>query len=127
VKRIIVTGGRDYHDAAAMRRTFASLIAWHGPLEINEGGCPTGADAGARWLRCERGLPGRTYEADWDRHGRSAGPIRNSTMLREVEPRLVVHFPGGRGTADMVQKARVAGVRIAEVCCPDESSDESGR
>ena len=113
--RVIVCGGRDYHDAERMRRVLSSLLLWHGSLWIAEGGCETGADAGARWWRAEQGLSGKTFPADWDRLGRSAGPIRNGTMLREVEPALVVAFPGGRGTADMVKRARQAGVRIAEV------------
>lgn len=112
---IILAGGRDYDDAARLTAALDSLLGWHGPIRLVEGGCPTGADAGARWWRVMRGVDGKTYPADWDRHGRSAGPIRNSTMLREEEPDLVVICPGGRGTADMHDKARRAGVKIAEV------------
>jgi hypothetical protein len=50
--------------------------------------------------------------ADWNTHGRAAGPIRNQRMLDEVKPELVVAFPGGRGTADMVRRAREAGVNV---------------
>lgn len=112
---IIVTGGRDYDDAERLTAVLDSLNLWHGPLYVVEGDCPTGADAGARWWRVMRGVAGRSFPADWDRHGRAAGPIRNGTMLREEPPDLVVHFPGGNGTADMVTKASRAGVRIAEV------------
>lgn len=38
-----------------------------------------------------------------------AGPIRNSFMLA-LGPDLVLAFPGGRGTADMVRQASEAGV-----------------
>lgn len=31
-------------------------------------------------------------------------------MLTDGQPDLVVAFPGGRGTADMVRRARAAGV-----------------
>lgn len=43
------------------------------------------------------------------------GPIRNSKMLLDGKPTLVVAFAGRRGTADMVQKARAAGVEVIEV------------
>lgn len=113
--KIIVTGGRNYSDAEAMRYALRYLWSRHnGDIEIYEGGA-LGADAGARWIRCQAGLKGHTIDADWNRYGASAGPIRNATMLREVEPDVVLAFPGGRGTEDMVSKARGAGVKVIEV------------
>jgi hypothetical protein len=52
--------------------------------------------------------------ADWERLGRKAGPIRNQLMLDEGRPDVVVAFPGGRGTADMMMRARSAGVEVIE-------------
>jgi UDP-N-acetylmuramoylalanine-D-glutamate ligase len=36
-------------------------------------------------------------------------------MLDVGKPDLVVAFPGGRGTADMVRRAKEAGVEVIEV------------
>jgi ABC-type sugar transport system substrate-binding protein len=36
-------------------------------------------------------------------------------MLDEGKPDIVVAFPGGTGTADMVRRARKAGVVVIEV------------
>ena len=36
-------------------------------------------------------------------------------MLDEGKPDLVIAFPGGRGTADMVRKANRAGVKVVEI------------
>jgi UDP-N-acetylmuramoylalanine-D-glutamate ligase len=36
-------------------------------------------------------------------------------MLAEGKPDLVVAAPGGRGTADMVRRARDAGIEVVEV------------
>jgi hypothetical protein len=57
--------------------------------------------------------------AQWQRHGRSAGPIRNRELLEQAIARAVAHtspfsivsvlvvaFPGGAGTASLVQQAR---------------------
>jgi hypothetical protein len=41
--------------------------------------------------------------------------IRNSKMLAEGKPEMVLAFPGGRGTANMVKQARSAGVSVCEV------------
>lgn len=54
----------------------------------------------------------RTFRANSRKHGRAAGPIRNQQMLDEGKPHLVVAFPGGTGTADMVRRAQAAGVLV---------------
>jgi hypothetical protein len=36
-------------------------------------------------------------------------------MIREGKPDLVVAFPGGHETADMVRQAKSAGIKIATV------------
>jgi len=55
------------------------------------------------------------FLANWRTHGKAAGPIRNQQMLDEGRPHLVVAFPGGTGTADMVRRAKAAGVPVMEV------------
>lgn len=107
--RVIVCGGRDYDDRA---RVYAELDALS-PDVVIEGGA-NGADYCAyRWVREKRGCEGwERYEAEWDKHGRGAGPLRNQRMLDEGKPDLVLAFPGGRGTADMVRRAERAGVPV---------------
>ena len=55
------------------------------------------------------------YPANWEEFGKRAGLIRNARMLTEGKPERVLAFPGGRGTADMVSRAREAGVEVCEV------------
>lgn len=112
--RVLVCGGRDYADAEKVRWALERLARKHGALSIAQGGA-LGADAGALWYAYARGWPVQTFAADWKRLGKSAGPIRNATMLREFSPDYVLAFPGGVGTADMVSKARSAGVPVGEV------------
>lgn len=60
-------------------------------------------------------LPGvkhRPFQARWNEFGRSAGAIRNIQMLVEGKPDKVVAFPGGKGTAHMVESARKHGVPV---------------
>lgn len=53
--------------------------------------------------------------ADWNKHGKGAGPIRNAQMLSEGNPTIVIAFPGGDGTKNMIEQATKAGVPIYEV------------
>lgn len=119
--RVLICGSRDWALYAPVRDLVASLD----PDEdvVLEGGAP-GADALAR-LACEElEVPFWEFPAAWKRHGgRRAGPIRNGRMIRQGRPDRVVAFHGdpglGRGTRDMVEKARSAGVPT-EVHLADE-------
>lgn len=78
-----------------------------------------GADLlGRCWARMH-GMKPITVPADWKRYGRAAGPIRNKRMLTDFKPDLVVAFPGGRGTADMIRQAEAAGVAVRKCPKPD--------
>jgi hypothetical protein len=54
------------------------------------------------------------FPADWETHGRAAGPIRNQAMLDEGKPYLVIAFWDGKskGTLDMISRATRAGVPV---------------
>lgn len=108
--RVLVCGGRSFSDGALLHET---LQRYDIALLIH------GAAEGADWLAGlwgeMAGVPALPFPADWKRYGPSAGPIRNALMLSEGRPDLVIAFPGGRGTADMVAKARRAGVEVADL------------
>lgn len=79
------------------------------------GGKARGADtAGIDWA-VSNFLNFQEYPADWDKHGKKAGFIRNTQMLVEGKPDLVIAFPGGVGTRMMVDIAKKAGVEVTEV------------
>lgn len=110
---------------------------------IIQGGCPTGADRIAKWWA--ENSPTHSYtefpedrsdvtkypdqppfdhiqkDADWDKYGKAAGPIRNGEMIDTLmdgdpkEERLVVgfvHLPleDSRGTYNCIAQAQEAGV-----------------
>jgi len=85
------------------------------PITFLIQGGARGADRCAlEWVMAKR-LPNKTYKANWERHGRAAGPIRNQFMLDDGKPDLVLAFPGGDGTADMVSRAQKGGYKVVEV------------
>ena len=80
-------------------------------LRIVQGGA-SGADAMARRWADEHGYDSVTYEADWRNEGRAAGPRRNTRMLDGECVSMVVAFPGGSGTADMVRQAKARDIHV---------------
>lgn len=107
--RVLVCGGRKYADDAAVHRELEALLAKDGWITIIEGGA-TGADKIAHDWAITNFHKVITVRADWKTHGLAAGPIRNARMLKDYKPQLVLAFPGGKGTANMVSQARAAGV-----------------
>jgi YspA, cpYpsA-related SLOG family len=115
--RILVCGGRDYSDGRALKEALDAIHAER-PVTRLIHGAARGADSlAAGWAR-SRGIPALRFPADWKKDGKAAGFIRNTKMLREGLPELVVAFPGGKGTAHMVKLARDAGVAVLEVAVP---------
>ena len=112
--RVLVCGGRDFADDYLLRRTLFFLRELHGFDLLIHGGAG-GADTLAGEWAVRQAIPVLVFPADWHKHGRAAGPIRNAQMLAEGKPDLVVAFPGGRGTANMVRQAKAAGVPVVEV------------
>lgn len=112
--RVLVCGGRDYADREAVWRELDAIRSQNGDLCVIEGGAG-GADGLARdWARTHNGAT-KTFRATWSLHGKAAGPIRNQRMIDEGKPHLCLAFPGGKGTADMVRRARAARVPVLEI------------
>lgn len=115
--KVLVCGGRDFADYALGMRTLDAIHATTPITVIIHGDAP-GADAMAKDWALSKGpsanICTRSFPADWDKYGKAAGPIRNQQMLEE-RPTMVVAFPGGRGTADMVRRAHKAGVPVTTV------------
>ena len=109
---------------------FDALDAIDDVAVIIEGGA-TGADRlAAMWARGS-GVELQTFRVNWSDlshpdadirklpggklYDAAAGPRRNQRMIDEGKPDLVVAATGGRGTADMLSRARAAGIPVNEV------------
>ncbi len=121
--RLLVSGSRDFTDRKRLRllleRCKPAVVIEGGQVTVvrhkRAGGEVTEKRYGADWLAKQEaealGIPVETYKADWHFYRRAAGPVRNQRMLDEARPDRVAAFPlGGRGTWDMVRRAREAGV-----------------
>ena len=112
--RVLVCGGRNYRDHVRVGSVLNKLHDEAGISLIIQGGARGADEMAFAWARAN-GVEEIQFDADWEAHGSFAGPMRNKRMLDEGRPDLVIAFPGGRGTADMVRKARKAGVEVVEI------------
>ena len=116
---IAAGGGRDL--AWPHQRVAAELLARSGGRLVHlllHGGA-RGADAAIGRAAQQLGWSALVMPAQWQLHGRAAGPIRNRELLEQAIAKAVAHtssgslasvlvvaFPGGPGTASLVQQAR---------------------
>ncbi len=116
---LVITGGRDHRPFKALAEKFwldrlcRNLLPvykvdefWHGNAK--------GVDShGALWAE-GRGLTVRSFPADWDRFGKSAGIKRNEQMYKAMNTSpdlcILVSFPGGVGTAHMTRLCEKDGI-----------------
>lgn len=96
---VVIAGGRDYLPTQA---DVVWLDQMHEKLRITKviSGGANGADLlGENWSKARK-IELEVVQAEWNKHGNAAGPIRNIKMGAIADALLV--FPGGRGTAHMI-------------------------
>jgi len=116
VYKIIIAGGRDFDDYDMLKsemdtylfkdRELSYLMSgWPDEVEIVSG-CAKGADKLGERYGISNGYLIKRFPADWDKHGRGAGHIRNREMA-EYAGTCVVFWDGkSRGSKNMIDTAR---------------------
>lgn len=123
--RVLVTGSRDWDDEPALWD--ALLDTWHdatqtaGPehqLVVVHGACPRGADLMAhRWAQMQRFAGERIapepHPADWDKHGKRAGFLRNQAMV-DLGADICLAFikNNSRGASHTAERAETVGIAV---------------
>lgn len=57
-------------------------------------------------------IPIKKFPADWTKHGKAAGPIRNQTMADYADALILIWDGESRGSFDMLTKAFKKGLSI---------------
>ena len=132
MKRILVCGSRTWADEELLARFLAGWL--DRDRTLIHGAAPRGVDALAARYALTYGIPMVPFPADWEvhpdtplaairtradgtRYNAWAGGQRNTRMLLQGQPEIVLAFvdkPLGRskGTNDMVNQARRANVPV---------------
>lgn len=137
-KRILVCGGRKFasnqfhYSRLDVQRTAAELRFLYNVLfslcidkdqkrhwmrkglTIIHGDAPGADRAAGKWPE-NTWAKVKAFPADWKKYGKAAGAVRNKQMLDEGTPDLVVAFPGGKGTANMISQSLYRGVPVIKI------------
>lgn len=113
---VCVTGGRRYSDRGHVYGVLNRLHQEH-PIDVlGHGGCDGADRLSDEWAyeNCVQTVVFKVSGMQWFCSGRSAGPIRNRTMLIVCNPDLLVVFPGGNGTNGCHDLAVSMGITILD-------------
>lgn len=113
--KVLVCGGRKYSDVDKVCDTLYEIHR-NTPITLLIHGAARGADSIADWWArfTDNNVLIKACPADWGQYGLRAGYVRN-TYMASLKPDLVVAFPGGKGTANMVDIAKKAGIPVREI------------
>ena len=126
--RVIIAGSVSFQDYGLLRTKCDAILSekqrTHSIVVVS--GTARGADRlGERYAK-EKGYQLRQFPADWDTHGRSAGPIRNGEMAKNADALIAFWNGHSSGTKNMIETAKRYGlpVRIILTEKPKEDKEE---
>lgn len=123
--RLLVCGGRHFDNPSAVEAELSALNARGGIDVVIHGGMPALGPVVERWAWRNAAHIVR-YPANWSL-GKSGDFIRNDFMLSDGRPDMVLAFPGGRRTEDLVREARNAGVSVRIADCRSKAKSDDNR
>lgn len=114
--KLIIAGGRDFSSLNSFG--FIDYCITRSPFRgIKEivSGCAEGIDAEGEHWASHRMVRVKKFPADWKKHGKKAGPLRNKKMAEYADALLLIWDGESKGSSSMRKEAKKAGIPIFEV------------
>lgn len=111
--KVIIAGPRNITKATAetLVREALSKSGWVQKITHVIHGAAKGIDSAAHDV-CEGIWPVTPFPADWNAHGKAAGPIRNKDMANNADALIAVWNGKSTGTKNMIDTATKAGLLV---------------
>ena len=112
--RIIIAGGRDFNDYKTLCGVCDYMFQKQKEIEIVSG-TANGADKLGEQYANEMGYPIKQFPADWDKHGKKAGYLRNKEMAEYADALLALWDGKSKGTKSMIDLAKKNNLKVRVV------------
>jgi len=113
--RVAIVGSRDFGQIEGGEKLVRHYIHQL-PLEtIVISGGAKGPDSWAINTAQERGMRTLVFLADWNKHGKAAGPIRNQQIVDSCDWLVAFYDGKSRGTADSVRRCEIGHIPHAVI------------
>jgi hypothetical protein len=112
--KVIIAGSRNFNDLALLTEKCDKILSGQTDIEIVSG-TARGADKTGEAYAFSRGYNVRAFPANWDKHGKSAGYIRNKEMAQYADALIAFWDGKSKGTKHMIDLATSEGLVIKVV------------
>lgn len=112
--KVIIAGGRDFNDYGLLTTKCKQfLFTNYNPQDIEiVSGKARGADSLGEQFAKMCNMKVAEFAADWDRHGKAAGYIRNKQMAEYADALIAFWDKKSRGTMHMINLAKEKGLHV---------------
>ena len=106
MKLLAVVGSRYFTDYNFVEKKINEWVETHGTIDEIVSGGARGVDTLAEMYAQEYNIPCVIFKAKWHKYGISAGPKRNSQIVKYCTHMLAFPKNNSRGTIDSIKKAK---------------------
>lgn len=112
--KVIISGFRNFHSYNKLKAYCDNVLSAQSEIEIVSGGADGADSLGERYAK-ENGYKLTVFKADWDKHGKAAGQIRNAEMAKYADALICFWDGQSRGSKNMIEEAKKAGLKYRVV------------
>lgn len=108
--KVIIAGGRTFRNYKLLKEKCDNILKGIEDIEIVSGGAKGADKLGERYAK-EMGYKVTVFPADWDKHGKAAGMIRNAEMGKYADALIAFVWKESIGTRGMISIARAKNLK----------------
>ena len=109
--KIIIAGGRTFNNYDLLTQSCDKALSLQTEVEIVSG-TANGADKLGEKYAKEKGYSVKQFPAEWDKHGKSAGYIRNEEMAKYADALIAFWDGKSKGTKHMIDLAKRYNLKV---------------
>ncbi len=109
--KVIIAGGRSFDNYELLCEKCTKILSNSKDIEIVSG-TANGADKLGERFANENGYSIKKFPANWDKHGKSAGYIRNKEMALYADALIAFWDGKSKGTALMISLAKGYNLKV---------------
>lgn len=100
--KVIIAGSRSFSNTGLIEIVMDNILKMHPDTEFVSG-TANGPDTVAINYCKKKNIKCHEFPADWNKHGKKAGPLRNEQMAEFSDALVAFHCNDSRGTKNMIE------------------------